>query len=45
MVKEESTYSCIFCKNPIPNSEIPAEVWNKISMQIVWHEACHPDNK
>lgn len=41
----ELGYKCIFCKKPIPDAEIPDEVHKKLGMQIVWHQACHPDNQ
>ena len=33
-------YSCCYCKEPIKDKDIPKEVLEKISMQLVWHENC-----
>jgi hypothetical protein len=33
-------YSCCYCKEPIKDKDIPKEVLEKISMQLVWHMNC-----
>ena len=33
-------YSCCYCKEPIKDKDIPKEVHQKISMQLVWHQNC-----
>uniref|UniRef100_A0AAT9J788 ORF27 n=1 Tax=Nitrosopumilaceae spindle-shaped virus TaxID=3065433 RepID=A0AAT9J788_9VIRU len=33
-------YSCCYCKEPIKDKDIPREVLEKISMQLVWHMNC-----
>jgi len=33
-------YSCCYCKEPIKDKDIPREVLEKISMQLVWHQNC-----
>jgi len=33
-------YACCYCKEPIKDKDIPREVLEKISMQLVWHMNC-----
>ena len=33
-------YSCCYCKESIKDKDIPKEVLEKISMQLVWHQNC-----
>jgi hypothetical protein len=36
----EEEYKCMICNKVIPKKKIPKEFFEKIGMQMIWHNEC-----
>ena len=44
-MEETIKYPCCFCGEEIPYEQIPKEGFTKISAQVIYHNACLPEEK